>query len=170
MGLGVEVLGDGSCPADCADDEVEFEVGFRDFECVCEALAGEEDIPEEAFQDLQLKANLEYWIEPLKEITFDTALAPISVADANLLIRCYEHYEQGAGQDGAELPTADAEALAALEATLAECMASLNAGEGARFFVKDSSRGPKDFGLISDEFVAQFTAAVRASSGGAMRA
>ena len=132
-------------------------------------MAGQDEVPfdqqisEEAFQDLQLKANLEYWIEPLKEITFDTALAPISVADANLLIRCYEHYEQGAGKDGAELPTADAEALAALEATLAECMASLNAGEGARFFVKDSSRGPKDFGLISDDFVAQFTAAVRAA-------
>ena len=147
----------------------------------------------EAFQDLQLKANLEYWIEPLKDITFDTALAPISVgllislpfasrfffclpqsslvslsfshislmfrmqvADAHLLIRCYEHYDEGAGRDDAALPEADAEALAALEATLAACMASLNAGEGARFFVKDSSRGPKDFGLISDEFVAQY--------------
>jgi hypothetical protein len=123
----------------------------------------DQQVSVEAFQDLQLKANLEYWIEPLKPITFDTALAPISVADAHLLIRCFEHYEEGAGREGAALPAADAAALAALEATLAACMGSLNAGEGARFFVKDSSRGPKDFGLITDEFVAQFTAAVRAA-------
>eukprot|EP01044_Picomonas_judraskeda_P007704 COSAG03_NODE_842_length_5652_cov_8.316045_3_plen_325_part_00 len=123
----------------------------------------DQQISVEAFQDLQLKANLEYWIEPLREITFDTALAPISVADANLLIRCYEHYD-GPGKDGrAELAAADAEALAALEKTLAACMASLNAGEGARFFVKDSSRGPKDFGLTSGEFIAQYKAAVRAA-------
>lgn len=123
----------------------------------------DQQISVEAFQDLQLKANIEYWIEPLRGITFDTAFAPISVADANLLIRCFEHYE-GPGKDGAELPDADAEALETLEGTLAACMDGLNAGEGTRFFVKDSSRGPKDFGLTSKEFVAQYTAAVRAAN------
>eukprot|EP01043_Picozoa_sp_COSAG02_P056202 COSAG02_NODE_6631_length_3449_cov_1.855821_3_plen_364_part_00 len=128
-----------------------------------DAVPFDQQISVEAFQDLQLKANLEYWIEPLRDITFDTALAPISVADANLLIRCFEHYD-GPGKDGASLPAADAEALVVLESTLSACMASLNAGEGARFFVKDSSRGPKDFGLTSEDFVAQYKAAMRAAN------
>ena len=156
----------------------------------CNTVPFDQQISEEAFQDLQLKANLEYWIEPLRAVTFETMLAPISVAEARLLIRCHERQQRqqakGGGAAAAEKEeeenaAADREALAGMEATISSCMAKLTGaardrggkggetegggggggGGGRRFFVKDSCRGPKDLMLITDEFVAKYSAAVR---------
>jgi hypothetical protein len=77
----------------------------------------------------------------MRAVTFDTALAPISVADAELLIRAYERRHARGGCEGApEEAAQDAAALGVLEASLAACMASLGAGPEARCSRRHSCR------------------------------
>ena len=126
---------------------------------------------ESVFQELQLRFNIEYWLEPLAPITFETQFVPIGAEEARLFIACYTHLQVNK-LPREELPQELQRPLSALQARLEACVASVRGheSEAERVFVKGSPRSAKDATIVTPEFAAQFDkacAALAAAEGAA---
>lgn len=101
----------------------------------------------------------ECWYEDLKDFTFATAFMPVSKAQATALVHHYQHHQLS--RTDALTPDDEAQ-LVQLEAELAHAMEEMKASSSTRrelqgegqgkeevmgFFVRLSSRSPKDAGL-----------------------
>ena len=105
---------------------------------------------ESIFQELQLRFNIEYWLEPLAPITFETQFVPIGAEEARLFIACYTHLQVNK-LPREELPQELQRPLSALQARLEACVASVRGheSEAERVFVKGSPRSAKETTIVN---------------------
>lgn len=125
------------------------------------------DRDQDAHETYYLDLGMDRWLAPVKDLTFETALIPLSMADAQLLRDSYSHLHGRTYYEDMSKPTSDSLppnlliALQDLGERLWPTMRALGAGE-IGVFGKLSGRSAKDAPLfttrLDEGFVQQLTA------------
>jgi len=110
----------------------------------------EKDI--QKYQSTVSLANVEEWIELIKDITFETLFHPITKEDANTFIEAFEFWEKSKAK---EFPESIKSKLEKITKGLDEIMNCVR-GKDECVFVKTSSRSAKDTGIYREGFLTNY--------------